>query len=78
MRLAEGELPASASPYVQVKAIEALSQLHDTHATPPLQELVSARGLLGWKHPREIRVAAQALTKLDPGFRPTAAYRPSN
>lgn len=69
MRLAQGELPASASPYVQVKAIEALSHLHDTHAAPLLQELVSARGLLGWKQPREIRiVAAQALTKLDPGF----------
>ena len=70
MRLAEGELPTSASPYVQVKAIEALSWLRDTHAAPLLQELLSARRLLGWKHPREIRiVAAQALTKLDPGFR---------
>ena len=70
MRLAEGELPASASPYVQVKAIEALSWLRDTHAGPLLQELLTARGMLGWKNPREIRiVAAQALTKLDPGFR---------
>ena len=79
MRLAEGELPASASPYVQVKAIEALSQLHDTHAAPLLQELVSARGLLGWKHPREIRiVAAQALAKLDPEFRlPTSSGLPA-
>ena len=69
MRLAQGELPASASPYVQVKAIEALSWLRDTHAAPLLQELLSDRGLLGWKHPREIRiVAAQALSKLDPGF----------
>jgi len=70
MRLAQGDLPASASPYVQVKAIEALSWLRDTHAAHLLQELLNTRGLLGWKHPREIRiVAAQTLTKLDPGFR---------
>ena len=70
MRLAEGELPASASPYVQVRAIEALSWLRDTHAAPLLHQLLSARGLLGWKHPRELRiVAAQTLSKLDPGFR---------
>jgi hypothetical protein len=69
LRLAQGELPLNASPYVQVKAIEALSRLHDTHAAPLLHELLDARGLLGWKHPREIRiVAAQALVKLEPGF----------
>jgi hypothetical protein len=69
LRLAQGDLPPAASPYVQVKAIEALSRLRDTHAAPLLHELLNARGLLGWKHPREIRiVAAQALMKLDPGF----------
>jgi hypothetical protein len=69
LRLAQGELPPAASPYVQVKAIEALSRLRDTHAAPLLHELLSARGLLGWKHPRELRiVAAQALLKLEPGF----------
>ncbi len=69
LRLAQGDLPPTASPYVQVKAIEALSRLRDTHAAPLLHELLSARGLLGWKHPREIRiVAAQALIKLEPGF----------
>jgi hypothetical protein len=69
LRLAEGDLPPAASPYVQVKAIEGLSRLRDTHAAPLLHELLSARGLLGWKHPREIRiVAAQALLKLEPGF----------
>ena len=62
-------MPPAASPYVQVKAIEALSRLHDTHAAPLLHELLGARGLLGWKHPRELRiVAAQALIKLEPGF----------
>ena len=69
LRLAQGDLPANASPYLQVKAIEALSRLHDTHAAPLLHELLSTRGLLGWKYPREIRiVAAQALMKLEPGF----------
>jgi len=69
LRLAQGDLPMNASPYVQVKAIEALSRLRDTHAAPLLHELLSARGLLGWKHPRELRiVAAQALMKLEPGF----------
>jgi len=69
LRLAQGELPPAASPYLQVKAIEALSRLHDTHAAPLLHELLGARGVFGWKHQREIRiVAAQALTKLEPGF----------
>ncbi len=69
LRLAQGDLPPAASPYLQVKAIEALSRLHDTHAAPLLHELLGARGLLGWKHPRELRiVAAQALIKLEPGF----------
>jgi len=69
LRLAQGDLPPNASPYVQVKAIEALSRLHDTHAAPLLHELLGARGLLGWKYQREIRiVAAQALMKLEPGF----------
>jgi hypothetical protein len=70
LRLAEGELPASASPYLQVKAIEALSRLRDTHAAPLLHELLQARSMvLGWKHPREVRiVAAQTLMKLDPSF----------
>jgi hypothetical protein len=69
LRLAEGDLPPTASPYVQVKAIEGLSRLRDTHAAPLLHELVSARGLLGWRYAREVRiVAAQALMKLEPGF----------
>lgn len=69
LRLAQGDLPNNASPHVQVKAIEALSRLRDTHAAPLLHELLGARGVLGWKYPREIRiVAAQALMKLEPGF----------
>ena len=69
LRMAEGDLPPSASPYAQVKAIEALARLNDPNAAPLLRQLLNARGLLGWKHPREVRiVAAQALNKLEPGL----------
>ena len=69
LRFAQGDLPSGASPYVQVKAIEALSRLQDTHAAPLLHELLSARGMLGWKYPRELRiVAAQTLMKLESWF----------
>jgi len=67
--IAEGDLPDSASPYLQVKAIEALARLRAVQSLPVLEELLTSRGLLGWKHPREIRiVAAQAILKLDPTF----------
>ncbi|HVP44669.1 MAG TPA: PilZ domain-containing protein, partial [Terriglobales bacterium] len=66
---AHGELPAGASPYLQVKAIEALARLRDADSLPLLRLLLQSRSLLGWKQPREIRVvAAQALHRLDPEF----------
>ncbi len=68
-RIAQGDLPAGASPYLQVKAIEALARLRETDALPLLRILLQSRSLLGWKQPREIRVvAAQALHRLDPEF----------
>ena len=68
-RMAQGDLPSGASPYLQVKAIEALARLRDTDSLPLLRILLQSRGLLGWKQPREIRVvAAQALHRLDPEF----------
>ncbi len=68
-RIAQGDLPAGASPYLQVKAIEALARLRETDALPLLRVLLQSRSLLGWKQPREIRVvAAQALNRLDPEF----------
>ena len=68
-RLAQGELPSGASPYLQVKAIEALARLRDQESLPLLRLLLQSRSLLGWKQPREIRVvAAQALSRLDPEF----------
>ncbi len=68
-QLAQGDLPTGASPYLQVKAIEALARLRDADSLPLLRALLQARSLLGWKQPREIRVvAAQALHRLDPEF----------
>ncbi len=69
LRMAEGDLPASAPPYLQVKAIEALPAFHHAGPVPSLRQLVESRGLLGWKYPREIRVvAAQALLKMEPSY----------
>ncbi len=69
LKLAEGESSSAASEYLQVKAIEALARLRHMDALPLLRVLLQSRSLLGWKHPREIRVvAAQALSKLDPEF----------
>lgn len=68
-RMAQGDLPAGASPYLQVKAIEALARLREEDALPLLRILLQSRSLLGWKQPREIRVvAAQALHRMDPEF----------
>ncbi|MBZ5648098.1 MAG: hypothetical protein LAN37_12855 [Acidobacteriia bacterium] len=68
-KIAQGDLPSSASPYLQVKAIEALARLRDMDSLPLLRILLQSRSLFGWKQPREIRaVAAQALAKLDPEF----------
>jgi len=68
-KIAQGDLPTKASPYLQVKAIEALTRLRDMNSLPLLRVLLQSRSLFGWKQPREIRVvAAQALAKLDPEF----------
>jgi hypothetical protein len=69
LRMAEGDLPASAPEYLQVKAIEALPAFHHAGPVPTLRELVESRALLGWKYPHEIRVvAAQALMKIEPSY----------
>jgi hypothetical protein len=59
------------SPFLQVKAIEALGRLRDINAIPLLQALVEARKMWKWVHPRELRVAAaQALLKIEPRCAP--------
>ncbi|MFQ5662904.1 MAG: HEAT repeat domain-containing protein [Terriglobia bacterium] len=67
MRLAGGKLPQSASPYLRLKAVEALGRLRHPVAAPLLRQLVEAKQVWRWLHPRELRVAAaQALQKIDP------------
>lgn len=70
LTFAEGTLPENWPSLLRVKAIEALGCLRDTNSVSLMRELVSARSMLAWKHPREVRVvAAQALLKIDPNFR---------
>jgi hypothetical protein len=63
LMLAEGD-GNTASPYLQVRAIETLGRLRDVAAGPALIKLFSARGLFGWEQPKEVRIAsAQALLR---------------
>ena len=54
------------TPFVQVKAIEALGRLRETDAVPMLRTLVDDKKLWGYSHHREVRIAAaQSLGKID-------------
>ena len=54
------------TPFVQVKAIEALGRLRETDAVPMLRTLVDDRKLFGYSQHRELRIAAaQTLGKID-------------
>ncbi|HVZ17212.1 MAG TPA: hypothetical protein VG897_08855 [Terriglobales bacterium] len=67
MELAAGLGVAAASPYVQLKAVEALGRLRAAGAETLLIELLQPRSLLQWAQPRELRVAAmQALQHINP------------
>ncbi len=53
--------------FIKVKAIEALGRLHEARAAGELRNVVDARHLWRWVHPREMRIAAaQALMMIDP------------
>jgi hypothetical protein len=65
--LAEGKHAAEGSPYVQLKSVEAIGRLRIAGAEDMLIELVSRKSLMGFSHPRELRVAAmQALQRINP------------
>ena len=67
MELAAGMGAATASPYVQLKAVEALGRLRTGGAETLLVDLLQHRTLLTWAQPKELRVAAmQALQRIDP------------
>lgn len=67
MAMALVEPDHAQSPYVQVKAIEALGRLRVEDAARGLSEIVRSRNLWRWAYPDEIRTAAlQALASINP------------
>jgi hypothetical protein len=67
MRLAAGELPAGSTPFLRVKAIEALGRMRTTAAVELLREIVEAKKLWRWVHRTELRLTAlQALLAISP------------
>ncbi|HTV58537.1 MAG TPA: hypothetical protein VMJ93_06665 [Verrucomicrobiae bacterium] len=69
VRLAEGDLPKDGTPYLQLKAIEALGRLRTGGAEAVLRKIAEARKVFGWSNPSELRlVAAQAMEKIDPDW----------
>lgn len=67
MRVAAGELPKFAQPYLRLKAVEALGRLRERSAAPLLRRMVESKAVWRWAEVREIRVAAaQSLLKIDP------------
>jgi len=67
MEMASGAGAARTSPYIQLKAVEALGRLRTLGAESLLSELLQQRTLLTWAQPRELRVAAmQALQRISP------------
>jgi hypothetical protein len=67
LRMAEGDLPKSATQYLQLKAIEALGRLRTAGAESVLRKVAEARKAWRWSSHAEMRiVAAQAMEKIDP------------
>ncbi|HET9698869.1 MAG TPA: hypothetical protein VFP40_18495 [Terriglobales bacterium] len=65
--LAIGKKSAEGSPYVQLKAVEAIGRLRILGAESLLAELLQHRSMFGFAAARELRVAAmQALQKINP------------
>jgi hypothetical protein len=69
LTLADGDLPAGASPYLRAKAVEALGRVKAAESASALKRILEGRKIFGWVHPQELRIAAlQALEKLDPNW----------
>jgi hypothetical protein len=69
LRMADGEVPASASPFLRAKAIEALGRLKSPESINVLRRIVEARQMWRWAEPQELRIVAmQVLLVLDPGW----------
>jgi hypothetical protein len=77
LTIADGDLPAGATPYLRVKAIEALGRIHAPESVSTLKRIVETKKMFGWLHAQELRIAAfQSLEKLEPewalAFLPTS------
>jgi hypothetical protein len=69
MRLASGELPQGSSPYLRLKAIEALGRLQLAQAADLLREILVKKKFWRWMYHNELRIAAfHAMRKIDPGW----------
>src|SRR6266852_2400246 len=67
LTIADGDLPAGASAYLRVKAVEALGRIHAPESVSTLKRILETKKMFGWAHPQELRIAAyQALEKLEP------------
>jgi hypothetical protein len=67
IRLAEGDLPPNATPYLQLKAIEALGRLRTAGAEKVLRKILEEKQMWRWVSQQELRtVAAQAMERIDP------------
>jgi hypothetical protein len=66
LTIVDGDLPAGAGPFLQVKAIEALGRINAPESIGSLRRIVEAKKMFGWQNAQELRIAAlQALGKLD-------------
>src|SRR5579859_4536550 len=69
LTIVDGDLPAGAGPYLQVKAIEALGRIHAPESISSFKRVVEAKKMFGWAHAQELRIAAlQALMALEPDW----------
>jgi hypothetical protein len=69
LTIADGDIPAGASPFLRVKAIEALGRIPAPESISTLKRILESKKMFGWLHPQELRIAAfQSLEKLEPGW----------
>jgi hypothetical protein len=69
LTIADGDIPSGASPFLRVKAIEALGRINAPESVSTLKRILESKKMFGWQHPQELRIAAfQSLEKLEPGW----------
>jgi hypothetical protein len=67
--MAESGETEGRSPLLQLKAVESLGRLREGDSITVLRNILEAKKMWKWIHPRELRIAAaQALTKIDPTY----------